>query len=144
MANAEEHGEADFKRDDKNGADTTQLENGQAPEPEKKKRGKPKDPLAPPKPKSGYQQFAGEARERLKQERPELLSDLSGMGKAIAEEWQKVPDGKKAVLQEQYEKEMAIWSQSGLHTNSLLVTKSSLKLKLIGLTLAPAKNFKKK
>jgi len=31
------------------------------------------------------------------------------MGKAIAEEWQKVPDEKKAVLQEQYEKEMAIW-----------------------------------
>jgi len=80
-----------------------------APEEEKKKRGKPKDEHAPPKPKSPFNRFAGEVRARLKEERPELATDLSGMGKAMAEEWSKVPDSEKAKQQQVYEKEMEIW-----------------------------------
>lgn len=78
-------------------------------EQEKPKRGKPKDPLAPPRPKSGYTKFGGECRERLKRERPELITDLSGMGKAIAEEWLKVPQAEKDKMQVEYEAEMKIW-----------------------------------
>lgn len=78
-------------------------------QPEQKKRGKPKDPNAPPKPKAPFQQFGGPARERLKAERPELLVDLSAMGKALAEEWAKVSDDEKAKMQAVYEKEMEIW-----------------------------------
>jgi len=76
---------------------------------EKKKRGKPKDEHAPPKPRNPYSRFAGEERTKLKETRPELISDLSGMGKAIADGWALVSEEKKAASQEEYDKEMAIW-----------------------------------
>lgn len=75
----------------------------------KPKRGKPKDEHAPPRPKSGFTKFGIEARPRLKEQRPELITDLSGMGKAIAEEWAKVPEAEKEKMQKEYDAEMAIW-----------------------------------
>ena len=82
---------------------------GQPAEPPKKKRGKPKDEFAPPKPKNPYQRVTGEARPRLKEERPELAMDLKAMGLALKEEWEKVPEDNKAEMQKVYEEEMAIW-----------------------------------
>jgi len=81
----------------------------QAEEPPKKKRGKPKDEHAPPKPKNGYQKITGEARARLKEQRPELATDLKAMGLALKEEWDKVTEAEKERLQKEYEEEMAIW-----------------------------------
>merc|ERR1719362_2573404 len=60
--------------------------------PEKKKRGKPKDELAPPKPKNAFQQVTGEARARLKEERPELVCDLKGMALALTQEYNAAMD----------------------------------------------------
>merc|ERR1719230_1084947 len=82
---------------------------GEQPAPEKKKRGKPKDENAPKKPKNGYQQFTGRMRAELKEKRPELASDLKGMGIALAEEWTKVPQEEKDRLEVEYNKEMEIW-----------------------------------
>merc|ERR1719362_1665398 len=78
-------------------------------EPEKKKRGKPKDELAPPKPKNAFQQVTGEARARLKEERPELVCDLKGMALALKEEWDKVPEEEKDRMTKKYQEEMEIW-----------------------------------
>lgn len=76
---------------------------------EVKRRGKPKDTNAPPKPKNAYQRITGEARGRLKAEKPELASDLKAMGLAMKAEWDKVPEAEKEILQAEYEKEMAVW-----------------------------------
>mmetsp|Transcript_34778 Transcript_34778/g.79742 ORF Transcript_34778/g.79742 Transcript_34778/m.79742 type:complete len:1127 (+) Transcript_34778:19-3399(+) len=76
---------------------------------EKKSRGKPKDPLAPPKPKNGYSQFTSEMRPKLKEQNPALAADLKAMGTALADEWAKVPQEEKDRLDEQYQKEMVIW-----------------------------------
>mmetsp|Transcript_28899 Transcript_28899/g.46517 ORF Transcript_28899/g.46517 Transcript_28899/m.46517 type:complete len:1236 (-) Transcript_28899:183-3890(-) len=92
-----------------NGAAPAASSDGAQPEVEKKKRGKPKDENAPPKPKNAFSKFSSACRARLKEERPELLSDLSGMGKALAEEWAKVPQEEKDRSQKEYEKEMEIW-----------------------------------
>eukprot|EP00930_Biecheleria_cincta_P044270 TRINITY_DN303_c0_g1_i6.p1 TRINITY_DN303_c0_g1~~TRINITY_DN303_c0_g1_i6.p1 ORF type:complete len:1318 (-),score=418.92 TRINITY_DN303_c0_g1_i6:568-4521(-) len=75
----------------------------------KKARGKPKDPNAPIKPKNGFQKVTGEARARLKEERPELAMDLKAMGAALKEEWEKVPQEEKDRLQEIYDKEMEVF-----------------------------------
>ena len=69
-----------------------------APQPKKKKRGKPKDAMAPPKPKSAYHSFCAAARDRLKQEKPQLIKDVSAMGKALAEAWAAAPDAEKAAI----------------------------------------------
>jgi len=85
---------------------------GQAPaegEKPKPKRGKPKDELAPPKPKNAYQRVTGEARPRLKEAKPELATDLKAMGLALKEEWDKVPQETKDKMQKEYEAEMEIW-----------------------------------
>ena len=60
------------------------------PDPGKRKRGKPKDTYAPPKPKNAYQRVSREARVRLKEQRPELATDLKAMGEAAKVEWDKV------------------------------------------------------
>mmetsp|Transcript_56351 Transcript_56351/g.158843 ORF Transcript_56351/g.158843 Transcript_56351/m.158843 type:complete len:1194 (+) Transcript_56351:47-3628(+) len=83
--------------------------NGSAEEPPKKKRGKPKDELAPPKPKNAFQRVTGEARARIKVERPELIMDLKGMAMALKDAWDQCPEAEKIKLQAEYEKEMAIW-----------------------------------
>jgi hypothetical protein len=80
-----------------------------APAAEKPKRGKPKDEHAPKKPKNPFGAFASECRPKLKESRPELITDLRAMGTAIAEEWAKVSDAEKARLQATYEKEMEVW-----------------------------------
>lgn len=82
--------------------------NGEAPK-EKPKRGKPKDASAPPKPRNGFTKFGIIERARLKETRPELISDLSGMGKALAEGWAAVPEAEKEAGKAVYEKEMEIW-----------------------------------
>jgi len=78
-------------------------------EPAKKKRGKPKDELAPPKPQNAYQKISAEARKRLKEEKPELATDLKAMGLALKEAWDNVPQEEKDRLTKQYEEEMVIW-----------------------------------
>eukprot|EP00931_Biecheleriopsis_adriatica_P084991 TRINITY_DN5912_c0_g1_i1.p1 TRINITY_DN5912_c0_g1~~TRINITY_DN5912_c0_g1_i1.p1 ORF type:complete len:1229 (-),score=455.15 TRINITY_DN5912_c0_g1_i1:71-3757(-) len=82
---------------------------GAPAEPEKKKRGKPKDPNAPVKPKNAFQQVTGEARGRLKEQRPELATDLKAMGMALKEEWEKFPQEEKDRMNAEYEKAMEIW-----------------------------------
>mmetsp|Transcript_130962 Transcript_130962/g.292942 ORF Transcript_130962/g.292942 Transcript_130962/m.292942 type:complete len:795 (+) Transcript_130962:90-2474(+) len=82
---------------------------GEAAPPEKKKRGKPKDPNAPPKPKNAYQRVTGEARPRIKEEKPELAMDLKGMADALKAEWDKTPDSVKEQMTKEYEEEMVIW-----------------------------------
>ncbi len=85
---------------------------GQAPDgpdPGKRKRGKPKDTYAPPKPKNAYQRVSREARVRLKEQMPELATDFKAMGEAVKVEWDKVSDEEKARMTEEYEKEMEIW-----------------------------------
>lgn len=58
---------------------------------------------APPRPKSGFGKFSAEIRAKLKEERPELVTDL------IAEAWAVVPEERKAQMQKEYEAEMKIW-----------------------------------
>ena len=77
--------------------------------PLKPKRGKPKDEHAPPRPKMAFQQFATTERVRLKKERPDLINDIIGMGKELAELWRKVPEEEKARMTAMQEKEMEIW-----------------------------------
>uniref|UniRef100_A0A7S1WEU3 HMG box domain-containing protein n=1 Tax=Alexandrium catenella TaxID=2925 RepID=A0A7S1WEU3_ALECA len=86
-------------------------ENGQAQaaEPEKKKRGKPKDELAPPRPKNAFQRVTGEARKKIKEERPEIATDLKAMGLALKEVWEKTPEEEKERMTKEYGEEMAIW-----------------------------------
>mmetsp|Transcript_36179 Transcript_36179/g.115064 ORF Transcript_36179/g.115064 Transcript_36179/m.115064 type:complete len:1222 (-) Transcript_36179:108-3773(-) len=86
--------------------------NGTAPageEPPKKKRGKPKDDMAPPKPKNPYQRVTGDARAKIKEQRPELAMDLKGMALALKEEWEKVPEEEKERMQQEYQQEMEVW-----------------------------------
>mmetsp|Transcript_102896 Transcript_102896/g.320623 ORF Transcript_102896/g.320623 Transcript_102896/m.320623 type:complete len:1217 (+) Transcript_102896:71-3721(+) len=78
-------------------------------EPQKKKRGKPKDDMAPPKPKNAYQKVTGEARTKIKAERPELATDLKAMGIALKEAWDATPEDVKERMTKEYEEEMAIW-----------------------------------
>merc|ERR1711972_629770 len=68
-----------------------------------------KDKHAPPKPKNPYGKFTAECRPRLKETRPELASDLKAMGVALAEEWGKISEERKQVMQADYDKEMDIW-----------------------------------
>jgi len=82
-------------------------ENGQ--ELAKKKRGKPKDDQAPPKPKNPYQKITGDARAKIKEERPELATDLKGMAIALKEVWESTPEEVRLRMQKEYEEEMAIW-----------------------------------
>jgi hypothetical protein len=77
--------------------------------PPKPKRGKPNDEHAPLRPKSAFQKWAATARVRLKEGRPELLTDIRGMAKALAEEWGKFPEEEKARMTGIYEEEMEIW-----------------------------------
>jgi hypothetical protein len=77
--------------------------------PPKRKRGKPNDEHAPLRPKSAFQQWAASKRVRLNEWRPELLTDIRGVGKALAEEWGIIPEEEKASLTGIYEKEMEIW-----------------------------------
>lgn len=81
----------------------------QVVQPEKKKRGRPKDENAPKKPKNGYQQFTERRRPELKAAEPALAADLGAFGKRLAEEWQSFPQDEKDRLQCQYDKEMAVW-----------------------------------
>ena len=76
------------------------VEGAEGDAPPKKQRGKPKDPLAPPKPKNGYQQFTEKRRPQLKEEKPELAADLAAFGKQMAEDW-------GAVAQEEKDKRLA-------------------------------------
>eukprot|EP00933_Yihiella_yeosuensis_P022710 TRINITY_DN17832_c0_g1_i1.p1 TRINITY_DN17832_c0_g1~~TRINITY_DN17832_c0_g1_i1.p1 ORF type:complete len:1215 (-),score=478.94 TRINITY_DN17832_c0_g1_i1:131-3775(-) len=79
------------------------------PQPEQKKRGKPKDPNAPPKPKNAFQQVTGEARAKIKAERPELAMDLKAMGLALKEAYEAVPQEEKDRLTAEYEAKMEVW-----------------------------------
>lgn len=82
----------------------------QVEEPAKKKRGKPKDALAPKKPQNPYQQFTARRRPELKELEPALASDLSAIGKRMAEDWKEtVPQEEKDRLQALYDKDMAVW-----------------------------------
>jgi len=78
-------------------------------EPPKKKGGKPKDELAPKKPQNAYQRVSGEARKRIKEERPELICDLKGMGLALKEVWDNTPQETKDQMTKEYMEEMEIW-----------------------------------
>eukprot|EP00442_Polarella_glacialis_P052180 CAMPEP_0115150676 /NCGR_PEP_ID=MMETSP0227-20121206/65176_1 /TAXON_ID=89957 /ORGANISM="Polarella glacialis, Strain CCMP 1383" /LENGTH=1249 /DNA_ID=CAMNT_0002561077 /DNA_START=69 /DNA_END=3819 /DNA_ORIENTATION=+ len=84
-------------------------EGGVVAEPEKKKRGKPKDPDAPPKPKNAFQQVSADARVRIKAENPAIASDLSAMGLALKAAWEAVPQEEKDRRSAIYEEEMEIW-----------------------------------
>mmetsp|Transcript_103398 Transcript_103398/g.299062 ORF Transcript_103398/g.299062 Transcript_103398/m.299062 type:complete len:880 (-) Transcript_103398:134-2773(-) len=75
----------------------------------KARRGRPKDQNAPPRPQNPFQRFSVEARQRLKDTRPELASDLKGMAGALKEEWDKVPKEEKDRLQAEFDKEMEVW-----------------------------------
>ena len=78
--------------------------------PPKPKRGKPKDDYAPLRPMTAFQQWAATARVRLEEGRPQFITNISGMGKALAEEWGKVPEEEKARMTAMQEKEMEIWN----------------------------------
>mmetsp|Transcript_81078 Transcript_81078/g.142961 ORF Transcript_81078/g.142961 Transcript_81078/m.142961 type:complete len:1231 (+) Transcript_81078:30-3722(+) len=77
--------------------------------PEKKKRGKPKDAMAPPKPKNANQVVSAKARQELKEKNPEAARDLAVMGKHLKEVWEATPQEEKDRLTAEYEKEMEIW-----------------------------------
>jgi len=109
MSTAPTMATADAAVADGAGAPDAATANGGAPEPEKKKRGKPKDDQAPPKPKNAFQRVTGEARARLKEQRPELVTDLKAMALALKEEWDKTPEADKERMQKEYEAEMEIW-----------------------------------
>mmetsp|Transcript_61427 Transcript_61427/g.179555 ORF Transcript_61427/g.179555 Transcript_61427/m.179555 type:complete len:1213 (+) Transcript_61427:101-3739(+) len=82
---------------------------GAPEEPPKKKRGKPKDELAPPKPKNPYQKITGEARAKIKEARPELATDLKAMGLALKEVWDNTAEETKQKMQQVFEEEMKVW-----------------------------------
>ncbi|CAE6967578.1 HMGB2 [Symbiodinium sp. KB8] len=75
----------------------------------KKRRGRPKDDKAPPKPKTPKMQVTGPARERLKTERPELATDLKAMMAAMNDVWEQVPQEEKDRMEAEFQKEMEIW-----------------------------------
>lgn len=78
---------------------------------EQKKLGRcrPKDEHAPPKPKSPFQRIAEQERKRIKETTPTLASDLKAMAAALKEAWDKVPQGEKERLQQDFDKEMEAW-----------------------------------
>ncbi|CAE6941301.1 Hmgb2 [Symbiodinium natans] len=82
---------------------------GAKEEPAKKKRGRPKDANAPPKPKTPKMRVTAPARERLRIERPELAADLKGMMAALNEIWEQVPQEEKDKMEQEFQKEMEIW-----------------------------------
>lgn len=106
-ADAAMDGEPAAAAEPTNGAAAAEQANGE--EPPKKKRGKPKDELAPKKPKNAFQRVTGEARARLKEERPELATDLKAMGQAMKEVWENTPQEEKDRLTKLYEAEMEIF-----------------------------------
>jgi len=77
--------------------------------PEKKKRGRPKDLNAPKRPQTPKAKVTMPARDRLKTERPELMTDLKAMFTALNEIWEQVSQEEKDRLQKEYEEEMEIW-----------------------------------
>jgi len=82
---------------------------GEPAEVKKPARGRPRDPNAPLKPKNAFQRVTGEARTRLKEEKPELATDLKAMAMALKDAWDAVPQEKKDQLQREYEEEMEVW-----------------------------------
>lgn len=75
----------------------------------KKRRGKPKDPDAPKKPLNAYSQFTQSERPKMLERRPELKSDLGGLGKALAEAWAQFPQEQKDTMTKEYERLKAIY-----------------------------------
>eukprot|EP00928_Gymnodinium_smaydae_P010240 TRINITY_DN13842_c0_g1_i1.p1 TRINITY_DN13842_c0_g1~~TRINITY_DN13842_c0_g1_i1.p1 ORF type:complete len:1154 (-),score=362.75 TRINITY_DN13842_c0_g1_i1:37-3498(-) len=74
-----------------------------------KRRGKPVDPNAPKRPLAPFYQYSTVQRPLLVEQRPELKSDLAGIGKALSESWAKVSDEEKAVMQKKYDEEKAVY-----------------------------------
>jgi len=77
--------------------------------PKKPGRGRPKDDQAPVKPKNAMQRVHAVERARIKQEQPELATDLKGMAEALRKVWEEHPQAEKDRLTKLYEEEMEIW-----------------------------------
>jgi len=82
---------------------------GGEPAPEKKKRGKPKDPLAPKKPLNAYQKITGKRRQEMKEAEDPRCKDLAALGGILKQAWDETPEADKEAMQKVYEEEMEIW-----------------------------------
>ena len=60
-------------------------------------------------PKNPCAKFTATERHKLKEVKPELKSNISGMGKALSEAWQAVPEWEQEKRKKQYQEEMKIW-----------------------------------
>lgn len=72
-------------------------------------KNRPKDELAPQRPKTVYQRVIAVLRHRLGMSNPELQSDIKGMAAALKSEWDKIPKFEKDKAQKMYEAELEVW-----------------------------------